>query len=295
MNKLIKVKQVIWFILLASMMFLQTAAVHAEDMPRLTVEQVKEEIEKYIKNDQKAGMTLFSPYEYDLEELCELNELFFMINDYIEGQGVKSIADTESDNENQYAIKWYLPFKNMSGKAGYLIFKEENGTVNWIESSLGTSQYYDMKVREGKYKGILLEEVEDEIYCNSAAYGFMFTYIKMKNGKEYVIPFINENISEWNSIVCKKIYTVQEFFTIMYRYYDEPTLEELIEQSETMDNTTSGSSYFRETPLDSNTVLPGSLPKQTDLAENNIFKVAAGSVAGICIINFTIRKKRKSY
>lgn len=293
MNKLIKVKQVIWFILLASMMFLQTAAVHAEDMPRLTVEQVKEEIEKYIKNDQKAGMTLFSPYEYDLEELCELNELFFMINDYIEGQGVKSIADTESDNENQYAIKWYLPFKNMSGKAGYLIFKEENGTVNWIESSLGTSQYYDMKVREGKYKGILLEEVEDEIYCNSAAYGFMFTYIKMKNGKEYVIPFINENISEWNSIVCKKIYTVQEFFTIMYRYYDEPTLEELIEQSETMDNTTSGSSYFRETPLDSNTVLPGSLPKQTDLAENNIFKVAAGIIvtvpASVCPIRCAVR------
>lgn len=295
MNKLIKVKQAIWFILLAGMMFLQTAAVYGEEMPRLTAEQVREEIEKYIKNEQKADNTMFTPREYDLEELCELNELFFMINDYIGGQGVKSIAKPDSVNQNHNAVKWYLPYKNMSGKAGYLIFEEENGSVNWTESSLGTSQYYDMKVREGKYKGIVLEEVEDEIYCNSEAYGFMFAYIKMKDGKEYVIPFINENISKWNSIVCKKIYTVQEFFTVMYRYYDEPTMEELIERSETADDTTTGISYFRETPLDSDAVLPGSFKKHMDPAENNIFKVAAGSAAGICILSFAIRKKRKSY
>ena len=166
--------------------------------------------------------------------------------------------------------KWYLPFKNMSGKTGYLIFEEKNEEIEWSKSSIETSQYYDMKVREGKYEGIILDEVEEEIYCNSAAYGFKFAYIKMKDGREYVIPFISENVSEWNSLVCKKIYTVQEFFTIMYRYYDEPTLEELIEQSETMDNTTTGISYFREVPLGKNTVLPGSPSKRTELKEKNI-------------------------
>ncbi len=296
MNKLIKVKSVLWLVLLAGMMILQTASVYAEETSRLTVEQVKEEIEKFIKNEQKVNKTMFTPQEYDMEELCELNELFFMINDYIGGQEVKTIVEEPDPvNENYNSVKWYLPFKNMSGKAGYLIFAEENGEIEWTDSSIGTSQYYDMKVREGKYEGIFLEEVEEDIYCNSAAYGFKFAYIKMKDGKEYVIPFINENISEWNSLVCKKIYTVQEFFTIMYRYYDEPALEELIEQSETMDNTTTGTSYFRETPLGKDTVLPGSPPKHTELTEKNIFKVAAGGATGIGIVCFIIRKKRKSY
>lgn len=296
MNKLIKVKSVLWLVLLAGMMILQTASVYAEETSRLTVEQVKEEIEKFIKNEQKVNKTMFTPQEYDMEELCELNELFFMINDYIGGQEVKTIVEEPDPvNENYNLVKWYLPFKNMSGKAGYLIFAEENGEIEWTDSSIGTSQYYDMKVREGKYEGIFLEEVEEDIYCNSAAYGFKFAYIKMKDGKEYVIPFINENISEWNSLVCKKIYTVQEFFTIMYRYYDEPALEELIEQSETMDNTTTGTSYFRETPLGKDTVLPGSPPKHTELTEKNIFKVAAGGATGIGIVCFIIRKKRKSY
>lgn len=296
MNKLIKVKSVLWLVLLAGMIILQTASVYADETSRLTVEQVKEEIEKYIKNEQKVNKTMFTPQEYDMEELCELNELFFMINDYIGGQGVTTIVEEpDAVNENYNSVKWYLPFINMSGKAGYLIFVEENGEIEWTDSSIGTSQYYDMKVREGKYEGIILDEVEEEIYCNSAAYGFKFAYIKMKDGREYVIPFINENISEWNSLVCKKIYTVQEFFTIMYRYYDEPTLEELIEQSETMDNTTTGTSYFRETPLGKDTVLPGSPPKHTELTEKNIFKAAAGGATGIGIICFIIRKKRKSY
>ncbi len=295
MNKLIKIQTILWIVLTAGMMILKTAAVSAEETARLTVEQVKEEIEKYINNEQKANKTMFTPWKYDMEELCELNELFFMINDYIGGQEVKTIVEEDPVNEDYNAVKWYLPFINMSGKTGYLIFEENNGKIEWSNSSIGTSQYYDMKVREGKYEGIILEEVEEEFYCNSAAYGFKFTYIKMKDGREYVIPFISENVSEWNSLVCKKIYTAQEFFTIMYRYYDEPTLEELTERSETMDNTTTGITYFRETPLDRNTVLPGRMANDLKVTKKYIFKVAGGGAAGICIICLVIRKKRKSY
>ncbi len=305
MNKLVDLKIILVLLIFAGVLTFRTDSAHADDAIRLTEEEVKREIEDYIKKEQKEEASMFTPHEYDMEELCELNEMFFMINDYIEGKDLKTIIkgtelsggsqEEEQVKEKHNVRKWYLPFKNMSGKTGYLIFEEKNEEIEWSKSSIETSQYYDMKVREGKYEGIILDEVEEEIYCNSAAYGFKFAYIKMKDGREYVIPFISENVSEWNSLVCKKIYTVQEFFTIMYRYYDEPTLEELIEQSETMDNTTTGISYFREVPLGKDTVLPGSPSKRTELTEKNIFKVAAGGATGIGIICFIIRKKRKSY
>lgn len=301
MNKLIKIKIIFLLLLIVGIMAIQTDISYAEDTIRLTEEEVKKEIENYIKKEQGEEATMFTPHEYDMEELCELDEIFFMINDYIEGQELKSIIkgpelstdsqETEWVNENYNVIKWYLPFKNMSGKTGYLIFEEKNGEIEWVKSSIETSQYYDMKVREGKYNGIHPEDVEEEIYCNTAAYGFMLAYIKMKDGKEYVIPFISDNISEWNSLICKKIYTVEEFFTIMYRYYDEPTIEELEKQAESMDNMTTGIGYFRDTPLDKDISLPERQPESPELTEKYIFKIAAGTIVGIGIIAFIIRKR----
>lgn len=182
-------------------------------------EQIQEQVEQIITTMSTEDM--FNICNYDINELCLLETTAFIINDYMEYENFERLLDTDTTSE--YYI---LPYTNSEGFNGCALFVCENDIVSWQESSIKENDY-SMKVKEGRFDKISESDIEVVHYCQNTIYEFMFTYVKLKNGDEYIIPFLSENKSSWNSLKFGKTYSIKDFFDIMYRYYDEPTLEEL--------------------------------------------------------------------
>ncbi len=205
----------------------------------------KEKIEEYLKNEGKGEVN----GTYDIDELCKYEETFLIINNYLDNKNIKeAIVD--------YEEKWYLPYTSGSGENGHIIFEiSEDGKVDVYVKTWNCDYYYDMKVREGKYDGIDVKQVKEEHYFDVYRCGFMCAYVKMNDGTEYMIPFIDDNISQWNSLECKKVYSYDEFFEIMYRYYDEPSWEEMMSSDAEDGEMLMGDSTLRDKPLEEGVLL----------------------------------------
>lgn len=91
-------------------------------------------------------------------------------------------------------------------------------------------------------------------YLQLSEYSMHVTYVRMKDGREYMIPYESMNQREINKFVDGKVYQIDEFFDQMHNYYDEPTEEEIetlrLEYERTGKMPIGGNGLVRETPLD---------------------------------------------
>ena len=263
--------------------------VMAAEQPENLYLKEKELVEEYIKNNNQNLLV----ESYDIDELCQYEETFLIINNYLDNK--------EIDECFVGRTKWYLPCMMSTGYPGSVMFDiYEDGTVEMDTVVLMSDTYDDMKVRDGKYEGIEVENVEQEFYFDVYIYGFQCCYVKMKDGKQYMIPYVTDNITSLNTIENKKIYDYDEFFEIMYRYYDEPSLDEIM-SSTTNDDTIYGDGFARETPLEKG-VLSGKVSVNNankNHHEGSGFQVKSAIICGAGImllvsvlIVYNIKKKR---
>ena len=262
--------------------------VMAAEQPENLYLKEKELIEEYLNNGNDSWVE-----SYDIDELYPYEEPFLIINNYLDNKEIDECFASRTH--------WCLPYTMADGYFGVLMFDiYDDGTVERGTSIIRSDTYYDMKVRDGKYEGIEVENVEQEFYFDVYIYGFKCCYVKMKDGKQYMIPYITDNVSSWNTIENKKIYDYDEFFEIMYRYYDEPSLDEIM-SSTTNDDTIYGDGFIRETPLEKG-VLSGKVNANNankNHHEGSEFQVKSAVICGAGImlilsvlIVYNIKKKR---
>ena len=238
----LKYSKLVLMISLICLLMLNNRNAYAADFSE---QEVKQQIQEYIQNSKLEAEDMFKIVEYDLDELVHLEETGFILNDYRENHDMDTLI-VEGTIET-----FLLPFNNGNHENAYAIFQYEDGTLEWSESAMSGDFTYEMKLKEGRFDGIDLSKVETVHYCVNEIYALKFDYIVMKDGAEFIIPFQSKNQTRLNSLEYGRVYTIQEFFDTMDRYYQEPTMEELMKQDQIRgeDEPLLGGIFLRETPL----------------------------------------------
>ena len=249
----------------------------------LSEEEVKSQIDA-INKKESSGM--FGFYKYDTEELCKIYQAAQMINNYYEGNDFEKIIYNVEE--------WILPYENSAGEFGYAIYEMKDGKIEMSQQSIGAETSYNMKVMEGRYEGIDINEVKDIKYVDNFFYSMKLVYIEMENGDEFIVPFTNEKVNEWNSLVSAQVYTIDEFFRVMYRYYDELTEEEMIEWAKAHPNDTSVGNInnMRSVPLSEDVKI---VKNQTGgIGMTMLYTTAGIFILGIGIVTVRWKLKQKN-
>ena len=273
---------------IAIMLILQVGINHniyANDTT-LSEEEVKSQIEAINK---KKTCGKFDFYKYDMDELCKSYQAAQMINNYFEGNDFEKIL---------YNVEqWILPYENSAGEFGCAIYEIKDGKIEMSLQSIGAETAYNMKVKDSRYEGININEVKDIKYVDNFFYNMKLVYIEMENGDEFIVPFTNEKVNRWNSLVTAQVYTIDEFFRVMYRHYDELTEEEMIEWAKAHPNDTSTGNVnnLRNVPLSEDVKI---VRNQTGGNGMPMLLYASAGIAilgiGIVTVRWKLKQKNKT-
>ncbi|MBQ3546530.1 MAG: hypothetical protein IJA34_16325 [Lachnospiraceae bacterium] len=277
MNKILKML-LFGVIVISFFVFDKDYSVYANEKLGIDMEDVKRQVVNIIENERPGSFS--SMKEYDIEELCVIERMEYMINDYIESRDFNSLYYSYKDYNE---CKLILPFINKENAYGYSIFRLENGVVRWIQSSVSSTQNYYMRLVEGRFEGVDVENVEEVRYFYNEIYNIYMSYIKMKDGSEHIMTFLSENQSNFCSLENAKIYEIDEFFELMYRDYDEPTYEEFKANEEKYKGQYGGNPFKREEPLKGEINLFGD-KKETDTKKDNFNIIVISVIVGMLVL-----------
>lgn len=188
----------------------------------LTEEEVKQQVLEII--EAEAEEDKYSIVLYDIEKLYKLIPLNLFVCNYIDGISLEESIEKQKMDLEKLGVNewnWILPFENNDGKKCYAVFLEQDRKIDIITKSVDVNVNFDMKLFEGKYENVSLEQIREIVYLSLDLYGIRITYVCMKDGVEYIIPYLNGSIKDWCGLENEKVYDIDEFITIMYNCYKE--------------------------------------------------------------------------
>lgn len=271
-----------------------TTTIYANETT-LTDEEVRTQATVYMEKEKERGDE-FTVSSYDITNMYPCDAQDYIIHDFQDGisfsEMLKETEEAIEANQEERVKVWRLPYKNTANQNCIAIFWERNGEVELVGGELDVDSTFDMKLKKGKYKQISIDEVEEVRYVDLYLYHFMVTYVRMKDGTEYMIPFLSDNVRKFNNLKDGHVYKIDKFFEQMYNYYDEPTEEDLKKKREEYEKT--GVQYYgggvatREVPLDQ--LKYAKIVKQ-EAAAYGIISVGAAVMLVFLLIKWHLEKK----
>lgn len=226
----------------------------AEYMP--AGRELKEEVAELLEKQRDRGDE-FSVAFYNLDDLYAIETQTLMINAYREGQSMPKMLEESASETKQRTggnvRTWRIKYQNTRGENCIADFREVDGELTLVGGKMDEDFDRDMKVTEDKFPGINQDEIEEIRYINFDLYRMEGTYLRMKDGTEFMIPYGSDRAMETSHLQRQKIYKLDGFMETMYNYYDEPTTEEVKEiqaRAKAGDMSVSGrTNLVREEPL----------------------------------------------
>lgn len=231
MTKKLKKELKLWgtcFLLLAGIFLCTKTNVYGAE-GRLTEEEAKKQILEIIEEDSESALTHSIIFDYDIEKLYPIIHVNLFINDYLSGTTFIELITREQIITDKNCVYWILPYTNTNQEKYFAIFLESNRNIDLTSKTQNFNGSIDMKLHEDKYKDIATDNIESVYYLQLELYAFEITYIKLRDGKELIIPYFQNEKTNWARFESNAIYDIDDFIVKMYNYYDEPTKKELIE------------------------------------------------------------------